>query len=74
LCLANRPSGKQHQDGQQYDAIATGRHSMSDYEEILFDVGLGSLPQQDARDGAEHARNEAVLLDAHAREIYEAAP
>jgi hypothetical protein len=47
---------------------------MSDYEEILFDVGLGSLPQQDARDGAEHARDEAVLLDAHAREIYEAAP
>jgi hypothetical protein len=73
LSLANCPSGNQHQDRQQYDTIATSRHSMSDYEEVLLGVRLGSLPQQYARYGAEHTRDEAVLLYAQAGEVYEAA-
>jgi hypothetical protein len=62
--LADCPSRNQHQDGQQYDAIPASRHAMSDYEEVLFDVRLGGLPQQYTRDGAEDTRNEAVLLHA----------
>jgi hypothetical protein len=46
---------------------------MSDYEEVLLGVRLGSLPQQYARYGAEHTRDEAVLLYAQAGEVYEAA-
>jgi len=47
---------------------------MPDNQEVLLDVGLSGFPEHYAGNSAEHARYEAVLLHAQARQVYEAAP
>jgi hypothetical protein len=73
LHLPEHPSSQSHEHSQQYNAIVARRHALGGEEEVLLYVRLDGLPHGDAGYRAGHARDEAVALHAHARQVDEAA-